>query len=183
MDRFKQRGSQGQEHLEIGPAKASGGPNITPYPSAGSVPKFLAQTPDSVQKSGQNTAQIAKVFHEKTRLTNSKGHVQTTGEGGKASKGTGSSRNTGSHKGRSRRVWQHWLGEEGRRPRENGGVGRCGGRAWFGHKPVPGEKKNRCPRSTGVRAARARCSLIEKGDRVPVFFYRLERDYKMHGQR
>jgi hypothetical protein len=45
------------------------------------------------------------------------------------------------------------------------------------HKPVPGEKKTRFPRSTGVRGSRARCSLIEKSVRVPVFFYRLERAY------
>jgi hypothetical protein len=49
------------------------------------------------------------------------------------------------------------------------------GPAW--HKPVPGNKKSRFSRSTGVRASRARCSLIEKSDRIPVFFYRLERAY------
>jgi hypothetical protein len=45
------------------------------------------------------------------------------------------------------------------------------------NKPVPGEKKTRLPRSTGVRGSRARCSFIEKRDRVPVFFSRLERAY------
>jgi hypothetical protein len=36
-------------------------------------------------------------------------------------------------------------------------------------------KKTRFPRSTGVRCSRARCSLIEKSDRVPVLLHRLER--------
>jgi hypothetical protein len=43
------------------------------------------------------------------------------------------------------------------------------------HKPVPGETKTRFPRSTGVRCSRARCSLVEQSNCVPVFFYRLER--------
>jgi hypothetical protein len=43
------------------------------------------------------------------------------------------------------------------------------------YEPVPGEKKTRLSRSTGVRGSRARCSLIDKSDRIKVFFYRLER--------
>jgi hypothetical protein len=46
------------------------------------------------------------------------------------------------------------------------------------NKPIPCEKKTRFPRSTGVRCSRARCSLIEKSDRNPVFFYRLEWAYR-----
>jgi hypothetical protein len=45
------------------------------------------------------------------------------------------------------------------------------------HKPVPGEKKTRIPQSTGVRGSRARCSLIENSDCVPVLLYNLERAY------
>jgi hypothetical protein len=41
--------------------------------------------------------------------------------------------------------------------------------------PVPGENKTRFPRATGVRGSRARCSLIEKSERVSVFLCRLQR--------
>jgi hypothetical protein len=50
-----------------------------------------------------------------------------------------------------------------------------------GNKPIPGEKEIRFPRSTGVRGSRARCSLIEKSDRVPVYFCRLARAYGGEG--
>jgi hypothetical protein len=45
------------------------------------------------------------------------------------------------------------------------------------YKPDLGKNKTRFPRSTGVRGSRARCSLIEKSDGIPVFFCRLERAY------
>jgi hypothetical protein len=45
------------------------------------------------------------------------------------------------------------------------------------HKPIPGRKEVSFPRSTCVRRSRARCSLIGKSDRVPVFFFLLERAY------
>jgi hypothetical protein len=53
----------------------------------------------------------------------------------------------------------------------------CGGGSL--NKPVPGEKKTRFPRSTGVQGSRARCSLMERSHRVPVFFHRLERAYML----
>jgi hypothetical protein len=38
--------------------------------------------------------------------------------------------------------------------------------------PFQAKKKTQFPRSAGVRGSRARCSLIEKSDRVSVFFHR-----------
>jgi hypothetical protein len=49
--------------------------------AAGSVPKFVAQSPIP-SKSGQNAPQIELFVRTQTRLTNSKGPCKTTGEGG-----------------------------------------------------------------------------------------------------
>jgi hypothetical protein len=47
--------------------------------------------------------------------------------------------------------------------------------------PVQDEKKPQFPRSTCVRSSRARCRLIEKGDRLSVLFFLLERAYGQRG--
>jgi hypothetical protein len=70
-DKLEQRGNRC--------TKARSAQTLTP--TAGSVPKFVAQKPNFV-KIRSDSLQIEKVFREKTTLTNCKARVQTTGEGG-----------------------------------------------------------------------------------------------------